>query len=67
MNNVSEENKRLVLRAMSNVNLSETDAATYAVAMLARKADYLKALAREIRQGGATLLDLSAMSAIARK
>src|SRR5258708_39394004 len=34
-------------------------AATYAVAMLARKADYLKALAREIRQGGATVLDLS--------
>jgi NAD(P)-dependent dehydrogenase (short-subunit alcohol dehydrogenase family) len=34
-------------------------AATYAVAMLARKADYLKALAREVRQGGATVLDLS--------
>src|SRR5258707_5543366 len=34
-------------------------AATYAVAMLARKADYLKALAREIRQDGATVLDLS--------
>jgi NAD(P)-dependent dehydrogenase (short-subunit alcohol dehydrogenase family) len=34
-------------------------APTYAVAMLARKADYLKALAREIRQGGATVLDLS--------
>src|SRR3984893_5634441 len=33
-------------------------AAIYAVAMLARKADYLKALAREIRQGGATVLDL---------
>src|SRR5260370_27358193 len=33
-------------------------AATYAVAMLARKADYLKAIAREIRQGGATVLDL---------
>ena len=27
--------------------------------MLARKADYLKALAREIRQGGSTVLDLS--------
>jgi NADP-dependent 3-hydroxy acid dehydrogenase YdfG len=27
--------------------------------MLARKADYLKALAREIRQGGATVFDLS--------
>jgi hypothetical protein len=34
-------------------------AATYAVAMLARRADYLKALARELRQGGATVLDLS--------
>ena len=34
-------------------------AAKYAVAMLARKADYLKALAREVRQGGATVLDLS--------
>ena len=34
-------------------------APTYAVAMLARKADYLKALAREIRQGGSTVLDLS--------
>ena len=34
-------------------------APTYAVAMLARKADYLKAFAREIRQGGATVLELS--------
>ena len=34
-------------------------AATYAVAMLARKADYLEALAREMRQGGATVLNLS--------
>jgi NAD(P)-dependent dehydrogenase (short-subunit alcohol dehydrogenase family) len=34
-------------------------AATYAVAMLARNADYLKAFAREIRQSGATVLDLS--------
>src|ERR1700731_1031115 len=34
-------------------------APTYAVAMLARKPDYLKALARELRQGGATVLDLS--------
>src|SRR5258708_39383724 len=34
-------------------------AATYAVAMLARKADYLKTLARDIRQGGATVLDFS--------
>ena len=34
-------------------------AATYAVAMLARKADYLRALAREIRQGTVTVLDLS--------
>jgi NADP-dependent 3-hydroxy acid dehydrogenase YdfG len=33
--------------------------ATYAVAMLARRADYLEALASEIRQGGATVLDLS--------
>ena len=34
-------------------------APSYAVAMLARKPDYLKALAREIQQGGATALDLS--------
>lgn len=34
-------------------------ATAYAVAMLARKADYLKALAGEIRQSGATVLDLS--------
>src|SRR6266436_3200849 len=34
-------------------------AATYAVAMLARKAGFLKALARERRQGGATVLNLS--------
>src|SRR5260370_28597799 len=34
-------------------------AATYAVAMLARKTDYLKAFAREVRQGGATVLDLA--------
>jgi NAD(P)-dependent dehydrogenase (short-subunit alcohol dehydrogenase family) len=34
-------------------------AATYAIGMLARKADYLKALARDVRQGGATALDLS--------
>src|ERR1700726_4458768 len=34
-------------------------AAIYAVVMLARKADYLKTLAREIRQGGAAVLDLS--------
>jgi NAD(P)-dependent dehydrogenase (short-subunit alcohol dehydrogenase family) len=33
-------------------------AATYAVAILARKADYLKALATEIRGSGATVLDL---------
>src|ERR1700720_4715500 len=32
-------------------------AATYAVAILARKADYLKALAGEIRQDGATVLE----------
>jgi NAD(P)-dependent dehydrogenase (short-subunit alcohol dehydrogenase family) len=34
-------------------------AASYAVAILARKADYLKALASEIRQTGATVLDVS--------
>lgn len=34
-------------------------ARAYAVAILARKADYLKALAREIRQSGATVLDVS--------
>src|SRR5690348_3208362 len=34
-------------------------AKTYSVAMLARKADYLRALAREIRQGTVTVLDLS--------
>jgi NADP-dependent 3-hydroxy acid dehydrogenase YdfG len=33
-------------------------AATYAVAILARKADYLKTLAGEIRQSGATVMDL---------
>jgi NAD(P)-dependent dehydrogenase (short-subunit alcohol dehydrogenase family) len=34
-------------------------AASYAVALLARNADYLKALAGEIRRSGATVLDLS--------
>ena len=34
-------------------------AATYAVAIVARKADYLKALAGEVRKSGATVLDLS--------
>jgi NADP-dependent 3-hydroxy acid dehydrogenase YdfG len=34
-------------------------AAIYSVAMLARKADYLKALAGELRQSGTTVLDLS--------
>ena len=34
-------------------------APSYAVAMLARKPDYLKALARELRQGGATVRTLS--------
>ncbi len=34
-------------------------AASYAVAILARKADYLKALAGEIRRTGATVLDVS--------
>jgi NAD(P)-dependent dehydrogenase (short-subunit alcohol dehydrogenase family) len=33
-------------------------AAAYPVAMLARKADYLKALAGEVRKSGATVLDL---------
>lgn len=39
--------------------LARRFAATYAVAMLARKADFIKALANEIRQGGATALDLT--------
>ncbi len=39
--------------------LARRFAATYPVAMLARKADYLKALAREIRGSGATVLDVS--------
>ena len=34
-------------------------AGEYAVAILARKADYLKALAGEIRNSGATVLDLT--------
>lgn len=34
-------------------------ATAYAVAILARKADYLKTLASEIRQSGATVLDLA--------
>ena len=34
-------------------------APTFAVALLARKAGYLKALARENRQGGSTVPDLS--------
>jgi len=34
-------------------------AASYAVAIIARKADYLKGLAGEIRRSGATVLDLS--------
>jgi NAD(P)-dependent dehydrogenase (short-subunit alcohol dehydrogenase family) len=34
-------------------------AANYAVAMLARKADYLKALAGEVKQTGGTVLDLT--------
>src|SRR6185436_7386122 len=40
-------------------SLARRFAQTYAVALLARKADYLKALAREIRQSGATVLDFS--------
>jgi NAD(P)-dependent dehydrogenase (short-subunit alcohol dehydrogenase family) len=39
--------------------LARRFAGNYAVAMLARKADYLKTLAGEIRQSGATVLDLS--------
>jgi NAD(P)-dependent dehydrogenase (short-subunit alcohol dehydrogenase family) len=38
--------------------LAHRFAAAYAVAILARKADYLKALAAEIRKSGATVLDL---------
>jgi NAD(P)-dependent dehydrogenase (short-subunit alcohol dehydrogenase family) len=38
--------------------LARRFAATYAVANLARKKDYLKALGDEIRQSGATVLDL---------
>jgi len=38
--------------------LARQFATTYAVAILARKADYLKALADELRQGGATVMDL---------
>jgi short-subunit dehydrogenase len=34
-------------------------AKTYSVAILARKADYLKALAGELRQSGATVQDLT--------
>ena len=38
--------------------LAHRFAAAYAVAILARKADYLKALAAEIRKSGGTVLDL---------
>jgi NADP-dependent 3-hydroxy acid dehydrogenase YdfG len=38
--------------------LAHRFAVTYAVAILARKADYLKGLAAEIRKSGATVLDL---------
>jgi NADP-dependent 3-hydroxy acid dehydrogenase YdfG len=40
-------------------SLARRFARAYPVALLARKADYLKALAREIRQTGATVLDVS--------
>jgi NADP-dependent 3-hydroxy acid dehydrogenase YdfG len=40
-------------------SLARRFARAYPVALLARKADYLKALAREIRQSGATVLDVS--------
>jgi NAD(P)-dependent dehydrogenase (short-subunit alcohol dehydrogenase family) len=39
--------------------LARRFAAAYAVAIVARNADYLKALAREIRDSGSTALDLS--------
>jgi NAD(P)-dependent dehydrogenase (short-subunit alcohol dehydrogenase family) len=39
--------------------LARRFASTYAVAVLARKADFLRALANEIRQSGATALDLT--------
>ena len=39
--------------------LAHRFAAAYDLAILARKADYLKALAAEIRKSGATVLDLS--------
>jgi NAD(P)-dependent dehydrogenase (short-subunit alcohol dehydrogenase family) len=39
-------------------SLARRFAATYAVAILARNADYLKGLAGEIRKSGATVLDL---------
>ncbi len=38
--------------------LARRFAATYAVAILARNADYLKALARELRDSGAAVLEL---------
>ncbi len=38
--------------------LAHRFATSYAVAILARKADYLKSLASEIRKSGATVLDL---------
>ena len=40
-------------------SLARRFAATYAVAILARNADYLKELAGEIRKSGATVLDLA--------
>ena len=39
--------------------LARRFAHTYAVAILARRADYLKSLAEELRPGGATVLDLA--------
>jgi len=47
--------------------LVRRSAATYAIAMLARKADYLKALAGEIRQAGPLCWISVPMSAIARR
>jgi NADP-dependent 3-hydroxy acid dehydrogenase YdfG len=40
-------------------SLARRFAATYAVAILARNADYLKGLASEIRKSGATVLDIA--------
>ena len=41
--------------------------AAYSVAMLARKADYLKGLAGEVRKSGGSVLDPQPMSGIPRR